>query len=117
MDLPIKLVMALLVGMLCLGVLTKFIGTAQRSIISDMRVSLSVQSHSSSSRRVVVEVYDATSRAALNGPTIEISYPGGGEALTPAGNRASFIVPVGVIVTVRVTYPNYLPWEGQIAVR
>jgi hypothetical protein len=117
MDLPIKLVMALLVGMLCLGVLTRFIGTAQRSVISDMRVSLSVQNHSSSSKKVVVEVYDASSGTVLNGPTIEISYPGGGEALTPAGNRASFIVPTGVIATVRVTYPNYLPWERQIAVR
>ncbi|MEM1689193.1 MAG: hypothetical protein QXU01_00250 [Candidatus Hadarchaeales archaeon] len=117
MDLPIKLVMALVVGMLCLGVLSRFIGTAQRSIISDMRVNLRVQDYSSSKKKVLVEVYDASSGVPLNSPTIEISYPAGRDAITPSGNSASFIVPSGVIATVRVTAPNYLPWEGQIAVR
>lgn len=117
MDLPIKLVMALVVGMLCLGVLSRFIGTAQRSIISDMRVNLKTQDYSPTRKRVLVEVYDAFSGIPLNNPTIEISYPAGREAITPDGNSASFLVPRGVIATVRVTAPNYLPWEGQIAVR
>lgn len=117
MDLPIKLVMALVVGMLCLGVLSRFIGTAQRSIISDMRVNLRLQDYSSTRKKVLVEVYDASSGLPLNGPTIEISYPAGRDAITPNGNSASFLVPLGVIATVRITAPNYLPWEGQIAVR
>lgn len=117
MDLPIKLVMALVVGMLCLGVLTKFVGTAERSIIADMKVNLSVRPYSQSRRTVVVEVYDASSGAPLSSPTIEISYPGGMDFATPSSNSASFLVPPGVIAKVRVTCPKYLPWEGQIAVK
>lgn len=115
MDIPIRLVMALMIGMLCMGVLVQFIGTAERSVIHDLDVQFQTHSYSSTKSRLTVEVNDASSGESVSDATVQVLYPGGSLARTNSSNHFSFLVPKSTIVTVRVTHPNYLPWEGQVA--
>ncbi len=115
MGVPIKLVMALVIGTMTMGILMQFVGTAERTVLRDMKVTFST-----SSNRLTVNVYDAQSGDALNGATIVIKYPGGTQAKTLSEQRNywEFTIPsTGVIVTtVQVTKNGYIPWEGQAAV-
>jgi len=115
LDIPIRLVMALMIGTLCLGVLVQFIGTAERSVIRDLDVHLDTSRYSSTQKRLVVKVNDASSGEPVSGATVQVSYPGGSQAKTNSSSSFSFLVPRNTIVTVRVTHSQYLPWEGQIA--
>jgi hypothetical protein len=115
MDIPIRLVMALMIGTLCMGVLTQFIGTAERSVIRDLDVQLETRSYNRTQKRLIVEVYDASSGDPVSGATVQVFYPGDTQAKTNSSNRFSFLVPRNTLITVRVSHPGYLPWEGQIA--
>ncbi len=117
MGVPIKLVMALVIGTMTMGVLMQFVGTAERTVLKDMRVTFST-----SSNRLTVRVYDAVSDDALEEATVVVKYPGGTKAHTLGtnSNQYTFTIPLNgadvVIVTVRVTRNGYIPWEGQVAV-
>lgn len=114
MEVPIKLVMALVVGMLCMGVLVQFVGTAERSVIRDMEVRTST----GSGNRLTVKIYDAATGEDLNGATVVVRYRGGTKAHTlgASSNQYTFDLPNDLIlVTLRVTREGYIPWESQIA--
>lgn len=113
MEIPIKLVLSLVVGMLCMGVLVQFVGTAERSVIKDMSVQCTA-----SRGRLTVKVFDGATGDPLYGSTIQVSYPGGSQAktLSSTSNQWTFTVPRGVVATVRVSRQGYIPWEGQVAV-
>ena len=117
MGVPIKLVMALVIGAMAMGVLMQFVDTAERMVLRDMRVTFST-----SNNRLTVKVYDAASGDALGGATIVVKYPGGMMARTLGedSNQHTFSIPMErgsyVVVTVRVTRNRYIPWEGQAAV-
>jgi len=104
MGVPIKLVMALVIGTMAMGVLTQFVGTA------------------TSSNRLTVRVYDAVSGDALGGATVVVKYFGGMKAHTLGtnSNQYTFTIPMEAgsytVVTVRVTHSGYIPWEGEAAV-
>lgn len=112
MEVPIKLVMGLVVGMLCMGVLVQFVGTAERSVIRDMDVQFTV-----SSNKLTVKVFDAATGDPLKGATIIVRYTGGTQAETPANsNQYTFTLPSGVVIaTVQVTHAGYIGWESQVA--
>ncbi len=113
MEVPIKLVMGLVVGMLCMGVLVQFVGTAERSVIRDMDVQFTV-----SGNRLTVKVLDAAGGDALNGATIVVRYSGGSKAQTLGENTSqyTFTLPSDAgIATVQVTHEGYIPWGSQVA--
>ncbi|MEA1905231.1 MAG: hypothetical protein U9M97_05090 [Candidatus Hadarchaeota archaeon] len=116
MGVPIKLVMALVIGVMIMGILTQFVGTAERTVLRDMSVTFST-----SGNRLTVEAYDAQSGDGLGGTTIAVKCPGGMKAHTCSmgSNHYTFSIPMGgadyVIVTVRVTHNGYIPWEGEAA--
>lgn len=117
MGVPIKLVMALVIGTLAMGVLMQFIGTAERTILRDMEVRFST-----SNDQLTVKVYDAASGDELGGATIVVKYPGGMKAHTLGtdSNQYTFTIPLGgsdvVVATVQVTRSGYIPWMGEVAV-
>ncbi len=117
MGVPIKLVMALVIGTMTMGILMQFVGTAERTVLRDMKVTTGA-----SSNRLTVKVYDAQSGDALGGATIVIKYPGGTSAKTlgEGSNQYTFNIPMNaadtVVTTVQVTRNGYIPWEGQAAV-
>jgi hypothetical protein len=117
MGVPIKLVMALVIGTMAMGVLMQFVGTAERMVLRDMDVRFST-----SSNRLTVRVYDAASGDDLGGSTVVVKYPGGMRAHTLGtnSNQYTFRIPLNganvVVTTVRVTRSGYIPWEGQVAV-
>ena len=117
MGVPIKLVMALVIGTMAMGVLMQFVGTAERTVLRDMDVRFST-----SSNRLTVKVYDAASGDALGGSTVVVKYPGGMKAHTLGtnSNQYTFSIPLNganvVVTTVRVTRNGYIPWEGEVAV-
>ncbi len=117
MGVPIKLVMALVIGTMAMGVLMQFVGTAERTVLRDMKVTFST-----SSNHLTVRVYDAASNDALGGATVVVKYPGGMKAHTLGtdSNQYTFTIPLEgvdvVVATVRVTRNGYIPWEGQAAV-
>ncbi|MEM2875022.1 MAG: hypothetical protein QW567_03270 [Candidatus Hadarchaeales archaeon] len=117
MGVPIKLVMALTIGAVAMGIMMQFMGTAERSGIKDMDVALSV-----SSNRLTVKVYDAATGNPLNNATVIVSYPGGTKAQTlgVSSNQYTFTIPLNgrsnVVVNVRVTHSGYMPWESQVVV-
>jgi hypothetical protein len=117
MGVPIKLVMALVIGTMAMGILMQFLGTAERNVLRDMDVQFTV-----SSSRLTVKVYDAASGSALGGSTIVVKYPGGTSARTLGkdSNQYTFTVPLNgarvVVATVQVTHSGYIPWQGQVAV-
>jgi len=117
MGVPIKLVMALVIGTMAMGVLTQFVGTAERTVFKDMKVTFST-----SSNRLTVRVYDAVSGDALGGATVVVKYFGGMKAHTLGtnSNQYTFTIPMEAgsytVVTVRVTHSGYIPWEGEAAV-
>jgi len=117
MGVPIKLVMALVIGTMAMGVLMQFMGTAERTVLRDMKVTFST-----SSDQLTVRVYDAASNDALGGATVVVKYPGGMKAHTLGtdSNQYTFTIPLEgadvLVATVRVTRNGYIPWEGQVAV-
>jgi hypothetical protein len=117
MGVPIKLVMALVIGTMVMGILMQFVGTAERTVLRDMKVTFSV-----SRNNLTVKVYDAASGDALGGSTVVVKYPGGMKAHTlgPDSNQYTFTIPLNgakvVVATVQVTHSGYIPWEGQVAV-
>ena len=117
MGVPIKLVMALTIGAIAMGIMMQFMGTAERSGIRDMDVALSV-----SGNRLTVKVYDAATGNPLNNATVVVSYPGGTKAQTlgSSSNQYTFTIPLSgrsdVVVNVRVTHSGYIPWESQAVV-
>jgi len=120
MGVPIKLVMALVIGTMTMGILMQFVGTAERTVLRDMKV-VCTTSNTTSSKRLTVKVYDAQSGNGLGGATIVVKYPGGTLAKTLGeNNQHQFTIPMNgasvVIATVQVTRNGYIPWEGQAAV-
>jgi len=117
MGVPIKLVMALVIGTMAMGVLMQFMGTAERTVLRDMEVRFTT-----SSNRLTVKVHDAASGDALGGSTIVVKYPGGMKAHTLGtnSNQYAFTIPLNgadvIVATVQVTRNGYIPWEGQVAV-
>jgi len=117
MGVPIKLVMALVIGTMAMGVLTQFVGTAERTVFRDMKVTFST-----SSNQLTVRVFDAASGNILGGATIVVKYLGGMKAHTLGtnSNQYTFTIPMDAgsytVVTVRVTHSGYIPWEGEAAV-
>jgi len=117
MGVPIKLVMALVIGVMVMGVMTQFVGTAERMVLRDMKVTVST-----SGNRLTVKVLDAQSEDAIGGATIVVKYPGGMKAHTcgESSNQYSFTIPMGdskvLIARVRVTRNGYIPWEGEAAI-
>jgi len=117
MGVPIKLVMALVIGTMAMGVLMQFMGTAERTVLRDMEVRFTT-----SSNRLTVKVHDAASGDALGGSTIVVKYPGGMKAHTLGtnSNQYTFTIPLNdadvIVATVQVTRNGYIPWEGQVAV-
>ena len=118
MGVPIKLVMALVIGTMTMGILMQFVGTAERNVLKDMDVAFSI-----SGKKLTVKVYDAASGDALGATTILVKYPGGTDARTlgKESNQYTFTVPMNgakvIIATVQVTRNGYIPWQGQAAVR
>jgi hypothetical protein len=118
MGVPIKLVMALVIGTMTMGILMQFVGTAERSVLRDMDIQCS-----STSKKLTVKVYDAASGDPLGGVTIVIKYPGGTDARTLGRDTSqyTFTVPMNgakvVLATVQATRNGYIPWQGQVAVR
>lgn len=118
MGVPIKLVMALVIGTMAMGVLMQFVGTAERMVLRDMKVTFTT-----SSNRLTVKVYDAASGDPLGGSTIVVKYPGGMKAHTlgESSNQYTFDIPMAsgsyIVATVRVTRSGYIPWEGQVALK
>lgn len=118
MGVPIKLIMALVIGAMTMGIMMQFVGTAERNVLRDMDVQFSI-----SGKKLTVKIYDAASGDALGGATIVLKYPGGTDARTLGKNtnQYTFTVPMNdakvVIVTVQVTRNGYIPWQGQVAVR
>lgn len=117
MGVPIKLVMALVIGTMVMGILMQFVGTAERTVLRDMDVRFTT-----SSNRLTVKVYDAASGDVLGGSTVVVKYPGGMKAHTLGtdSNQYTFTIPLNgadvVVATVQVTRNGYIPWEGQVAV-
>ena len=117
MGVPIKLVMALVIGTMVMGVMMQFVGTAERTVLKDMDVKFTV-----SSNRLTVKVYDAASNDPLYQSTILVKYPGGTDGKTLGTNtyQYTFTIPTNgadvVVTTVQVTCHGYIPWEGQAAV-
>jgi len=116
MGVPVKLVMALVIGTMVMGVMMQFVGTAERTVLKDMNVNFTV-----SGRRLTVKVYDAASNDTLDQATILVKYPGGENGKTLGTNTYQniFTIPTNgemVVVTVQVTRHGYIPWEGQAAV-
>jgi hypothetical protein len=117
MGVPIKLVMALVIGTMTMGILMQFVGTAERTVLRDMKVVCTA-----SNNRLMVKVYDAQSGDNLSGATIVIKYPGGMKAYTLSQNLNQYIftIPMNgasvLVATVRVTRNGYIPWEGQAAI-
>ncbi|MGC8937168.1 MAG: hypothetical protein ACP5KV_07410, partial [Candidatus Methanomethylicaceae archaeon] len=86
-------------------------------VLRDMKVTFP----KNSGGYLTVKVVDAQSGEALGGATIVVKYPGGTKAHTlgEGSDQYTFRIPVSssvVVVTVRVTKNNYIPWEGEVAV-
>ena len=116
MGVPIKLVMALVIGVMVMGLLTQFVGTAERTLLRDMNVNFDVSGSS-----LTVNVCDSQNRDALGGSTIVVKYPGGMLAHTLGEESGSYTFSVPVregyaIANVRVTHNGYIPWEGEVAI-
>lgn len=114
MGVPVKLVMALVIGVMSMGILMQFVGTADRSVLKDMHVTFKT-----SGNQLTVTVQKARSREPLTGATIRVEYPGGtlAHTLGEDSNSYTFSVPVddAVVANVRVTHHGYIPWEGEVA--
>ena len=117
MGVPIKLIMAIVIGVMATGILMQFVGTAERMVLRDMDVRFSTPGN-----RLTVRIYDAASRDPLGGATVVVKYPGGMKAHTLGtySNKYTFTIPLEgadvVVATVRVTRNGYIPWEGEVAV-
>ena len=115
MGVPVKLVIALVVGVMSMGILTQFVNTADRTMLRDMKVEAKM---SETGENFTVEVFDAQTDEPLDGATIKVDYPGGTLARTLGSdsNSHTFDDPTGfdtVIANLRVTHHGYIPWEGQ----
>ncbi|KXA92470.1 hypothetical protein AKJ64_03050 [candidate division MSBL1 archaeon SCGC-AAA259E17] len=110
-----KLVIALVIGVMAMGILTQFVDTADRSMLRDMRVIFDINGD-----QLKIEVYDAQSGDPLTGSTIKVEYPGGtlARSLAQDSHSHTFSVPFegdAVITEVRVTHHGYIPWQGEAA--
>ncbi len=112
MGVPIKLVMALVIGTMTMGVLMQFVGTAERTVLRDMDVAFT----KTDGGDLGVQISDAQSGEELGGATIVVTYPGGmiAETLSANDDDHTFynILPRGTdiaVVTVRVTRNGYIP--------
>lgn len=115
MGVPVKLVIALVIGVMSMGILMQFVDTADRTMLRDMKVTFDTNGS-----QLTVNVYDAQSRDPLTGATIEVEYPGGtlAHTLSSDSNSHTFSIPTDgdtVIANVRVTHNGYIPWEGEAA--
>jgi hypothetical protein len=117
MGVPIKLVMALVIGTMTMGILMQFVGTAERTVLRDTKATFTT-----SRNKLTVKVCDAQSGSALNGATVVVKYPGGtlAKTLSESKNSENFTIPLNgasvVVATVQVTRNGYIPWEGEVAV-
>jgi hypothetical protein len=117
MGVPIKLVMALVIGTMTMGILMQFVGTAERTVLRDMKVTFGI-----SSNKLTVKVFDVQSGDNLSGATIVVKYPDGMKAYTLGQNSSQYTFTLNmngasvVVATVRVTRNGYIPWEGQAAI-
>ncbi len=116
MGVPIKLVIALVIGVMSMGILTQFVNTADRTMLRDMKVTFDI-----SGNNLTIKVFDAQSQDPLNGATVSVKYPGGklAKTLDQDSNTHTFSIPTNgetTITNVRVTHNGYIPWEGQAAV-
>lgn len=116
MGVPIKLVIALVIGVMSMGILTQFVDTADRTMLRDMKVTFNITGN-----QLNVNVYDAQSQDPLNGSTISVEYPGGklAHTLNSETNNYTFSIPTNgktTITKVRVTHNGYIPWEGEAAI-
>lgn len=116
MGVPVKLVIALVIGVMSMGILTQFVNTADRTMLRDMNVTTEI-----SGNNLTVNVCDAQSQDPLNGATIAVECLGEtlAHTLEPNSNSYTFSVPTKddvVIVSIRVTHNGYIPWEGEAAI-
>lgn len=117
MGVPIKLIIALVIGVMAMGILTQLVDTADRTMLRDMEVDFAEVEED-----LTVEVFDAQSQEPLTGVTISVDYPGGESAktLTGGSNSHTFSFPGledTVIANVRVSKNGYIPWEGEVAIK
>ena len=117
MGVPVKLVIALVIGVMSMGILTQFVNTADRTMLRDMMVDFDI-----SGNDLEVKVFDAQSEKPLNASTVVVDYPGGklAHTLGSHSNSYTFHLPVEedevVVAQVRVTHNGYIPWKGEAAV-
>lgn len=115
MGVPIKLVIALVIGVMSMGIMTQFVNTADRTMLRDMKVTFETDGE-----QLKVKVYDAQSQKPLNAGTIVVKFNGQklGRTLGPDSNSYTFSVPIKNQVTiaeVKVTHNGYIPWKGEAA--
>ncbi|MFW5912056.1 MAG: hypothetical protein ACOCTL_01150 [Candidatus Hadarchaeota archaeon] len=116
MGVPVKLIIALVIGVMAMGILTQFVDTADRTMLKDMKVTFNT-----TGSQLEVNVFDAQSQDPLHGVTISVEYPGGklAKTLDTESNSHTFDIPIeggDTITKVRVTRNGYIPWEGEAAV-
>ncbi len=70
MGVPVKLVIALVIGVMSMGILTQFVDTADRTMLRDMKVNFDVQGN-----QLTVNVQDAQSRILLLGQQSRLNTP------------------------------------------
>lgn len=112
-EMPLKLVIAVAVGVFCLAVLTQYAKTAERLMLRELDVQFQT-----SKGKLTVRIFDAQTGAAVGGATVVINYHGGRVARTLGANSNSytFTLPNSVtLVNVRVSKNGYFPWEGEVA--
>ncbi len=119
MGVPVKLVIALVVGVMSMGILTQFVNTADRTMLRDMEVEAEM---SETGENFTIEVFDAQSGEPLNGATLKVDYPGGtlAQTLDSDSNTHTFHDPTGydtVIADLHVTHHGYIPWQGQFVLK
>ncbi len=117
MGVPVKLVIALVIGVMVMGILTQFVDTADRTMMKDMKVNTIVYEES---KEIEIDVDDAQSGDPVYGPTIQIDYPGGSIVRTLKNSTSSYTfdyekAPSDTIASIKVTQHGYIPWKGEIA--
>ena len=117
MGVPIKLVIALVIGVMSMGIMTQFVNTADRTMLRDMEVKFETTKN-----QLKVRTFDAQSHKPLTGVTIVVNYSGNklAHTLDADSNSYTFSIPKEdevVIASVRVTRNGYIPWKGEAALK
>ncbi len=117
MGVPIKLVIALVIGVMSMGIMTQFVNTADRTMLRDMKVTFETRG-----TQLTVKTFDAQTQEALTGATIAVNYSGKklAHTLDPDSNSYTFSLPEKekvIIADVRVTHNGYIPWKGEAALQ